>query len=81
MAQIRTELDIPADFSPEVTAAAVAASVQPRLPERDLTDLAFESIDPPGARDLDQALFIERDGDGFWVWYAIADVAAFVTAG
>ena len=32
-------------------------------------------------RDLDQALHIERAGDGFVVHYAIADVAAFVTAG
>lgn len=81
LAAIRTELAIPADFSPEVTAAAIAAAANSRLPELDLTDLAFESIDPPGARDLDQALFIERDGAGFRVWYAIADVAAFVTAG
>ena len=31
--------------------------------------------------DLDQALHIERDGDGYVVHYAIADVAAFVDAG
>ena len=31
--------------------------------------------------DLDQALHLERDGDGFVVHYAIADVAAFVDAG
>jgi exoribonuclease R len=31
--------------------------------------------------DLDQALHIERDGDGFLVHYAIADVAAFVRPG
>ena len=30
--------------------------------------------------DLDQALHIERDGDGYVVHYAIADVAAFVDA-
>jgi exoribonuclease R len=34
-----------------------------------------------GARDLDQALHIERDGDGYVVHYAIADVAAFVSPG
>ena len=32
-------------------------------------------------RDLDQALHLERDGDGYVVHYAIADVAAFVSAG
>jgi exoribonuclease R len=31
--------------------------------------------------DLDQALHVDRAGDGFRVHYAIADVAAFVTAG
>ena len=31
--------------------------------------------------DLDQALHIERSGDGYVVHYAIADVAAFVTPG
>ena len=31
--------------------------------------------------DLDQALHLERDGDGYVVHYAIADVAAFVTPG
>jgi exoribonuclease R len=31
--------------------------------------------------DLDQALHIERDGDGYVVHYAIADLAAFITPG
>ena len=31
--------------------------------------------------DLDQALHLERDGDGYLVHYAIADVAAFVAPG
>ena len=39
------------------------------------------TIDPPGSRDLDQALHIERRGDGHRVRYAIADVAAFVAPG
>jgi len=39
------------------------------------------TIDPEGARDLDQALHIERSDDGYVVHYAIADVAAFVQAG
>ena len=42
----------------------------------------FVTIDPPGSRDLDQALHLERrPGGGFRVRYAIADVAAFVDAG
>ncbi len=41
----------------------------------------FVTVDPPGARDLDQALHIERTGDGHRLRYAIADVASFVTPG
>ena len=41
----------------------------------------FVTIDPRGAMDLDQAMHIERDGDGYVVHYAIADVAAFVAPG
>ena len=64
--------------------AAAAAAAAPRLPELDRTDLDFVTIDPESARDLDQAMHIERDPDvsgGYVVHYAIADVAAFVTAG
>lgn len=43
--------------------------------------IPFVTIDPPGARDLDQALHLERLGDGHRLHYAIADVAAFVTPG
>jgi exoribonuclease R len=39
------------------------------------------TIDPPGARDLDQAMHIERRGDGHRIHYAIADVGAFVAPG
>ena len=53
----------------------------PRLPDLDRTDLPFVTIDPPSSMDLDQALHLERDGDGYVVHYAIADVAAFVTPG
>ncbi len=81
IARIQADLDVTADFPPEVEAAAAAAAAAPRLPDLDRTDLALVTIDPPGARDLDQALHIERAGDGFVVRYAIADVAAFVTAG
>ena len=43
--------------------------------------MPFLTIDPPGSMDLDQALHIERDGDGYRVRYAIADVPAFVQPG
>ena len=78
---LRRELAIPDDFPPEVHDAARAAAGAPRLPETDRTDLDLVTIDPEGSRDLDQAVFIEAAGDGFTVWYAIADVAAFVSPG
>ncbi len=81
LAGIRTRLEVPGEFPPEVTAAAEQAAARPRLPELDRTDLELVTIDPPGSRDLDQALHIARHGSGFVVSYAIADVAAFVTAG
>lgn len=81
LAALRTRLEIPGDFPPEVTAAAEAAAQNPRLPDLDRTDLELLTIDPPGSMDLDQALHIARAGSGFVVSYAIADVAAFVTAG
>ena len=81
IAGLRTRLEIAADFPPEVTAAAEAAARRPRLPDLDRTDLELLTIDPPGSKDLDQALHIAVAGSGFVVSYAIADVAAFVTAG
>ncbi|HMM49222.1 MAG TPA: RNB domain-containing ribonuclease [Miltoncostaeaceae bacterium] len=72
-------------FPAPVAAAAVTAAR--RGPRADLggradhRDMPFVSIDPAGARDLDQALHLSRAGDGFTVRYAIADVAAFVHPG
>lgn len=78
---IRAELGVPEAFPPEVEAEAKSAAAAPELPQRDETALAFLTIDPPGSMDLDQALHIERAGDGYRVRYAIADVPAFVRAG
>ena len=78
---IEDELGITEAFPPEVQAAAAEAAASPKLPALDRTDLPFVTIDPPGSKDLDQALHLERRGDGYRVWYAIADVAAFVEPG
>ena len=80
--RIRTELEVPGAFPSDVLAAAGRAAAAPRMPELDRTDLELLTIDPPGSKDLDQALHIApRPDGGFTVSYAIADVAAFVTAG
>jgi exoribonuclease R len=80
--QIQAELEVVPAFPPEVEEAAARAAASPRLPELDRTDLPFVTIDPDGARDLDQAVHVARaDGGGYVVHYAIADVAAFVSPG
>jgi exoribonuclease R len=78
---VRAEMGVTPQFPPAVEVAAAEAARNPRLPDLDRTDLPLVTIDPPTARDLDQAMHIERDGDGYVVHYAIADVAAFVTPG
>lgn len=79
---VRAEQDVPERFSDAVLAEAEAVAADPRhLPETDLTDLPFLTIDPPGAMDLDQAMLLERDGTGFRVRYAIAYLPAFVAPG
>jgi len=79
--QIRTELGVTSEFPAEVLETAERAAREPRLPELDRTDIPFVTVDPEGSMDLDQALHLERDGDGYVVHYAIADVAAFVAPG
>ncbi|GAB3763687.1 exoribonuclease R [Nocardioides ginsengisegetis] len=81
IAAIQADLKVSPDFPPEVEEAAAAAAAAPRLPDLDRTDIPFVTIDPPSSMDLDQALHIERDRDGYRVHYAIADVAAFVAPG
>ncbi len=76
-----TEQDIPNDFPAEVLAAAHHAASNPTLPDLDRTDVPLVTIDPEDSMDLDQALHIERRGNGYRVYYAIADVAAFVEPG
>ena len=80
---IRSEHTLPENFPDAVLAEAHEVARDPRLPALDRTDLELITIDPPGAQDLDQAMAIERraDGAGYRVWYAIADVAAFVVPG
>ncbi|MFD1506338.1 RNB domain-containing ribonuclease [Georgenia yuyongxinii] len=77
---LRAELEIPADF-PEPVLAEVRRAATAALPGADATDVPFVTIDPPGSKDLDQALHIQADGDGYLVRYAIASVATFVEPG
>lgn len=87
LARIREEMEVPGAHGAAALAEAAegAARVEAGLGggERvDARDVALVTIDPPGSRDLDQAVHLERrPGGGFRVRYAIADVAAFVAPG
>ncbi|QIK84498.1 RNB domain-containing ribonuclease [Sanguibacter sp. HDW7] len=87
-ATLRAELDLPGEFPAAVVAEAdevaqrLAAYVAaPPAGVLDARDVPLVTIDPPGSMDLDQAVHIERDGTGFRVRYAIADVPGAVAPG
>jgi ribonuclease R len=61
--------------------ARESARAPDNQPRRDLTDLATFTIDPPTAKDYDDALSVERAGDGVRLRVHIADVAAYVPPG
>jgi exoribonuclease R len=79
---LRHELELPTRFPAEAQAEAEKSASAP-LPAdlTDLTGLPFVTIDPPTSMDLDQAMVLERHGRGYWVRYAISDVASHVTPG
>jgi ribonuclease R len=61
--------------------AADSASSEDTGRRRDLTDLRTFTIDPASARDFDDAISVEMDGDLFNLSVHIADVAAHVQPG
>ncbi|MFI4974800.1 MAG: ribonuclease R [Caulobacterales bacterium] len=77
---------IPTGFSDDAEAEAGAAQPPTLSGRTDLRHIPLVTIDPPDARDHDDAVFAEPDDDarnpgGWIVWVAIADVAGYVTPG
>jgi ribonuclease R len=77
---------VPTGFSPQAEAEAQSATPPALAKREDLRPLALITIDPPDARDHDDAVLAQADDDpanpgGWVVWVAIADVAAYVRAG
>jgi ribonuclease R len=77
---------IPTGFSNDAREEARAARPPGLAGRADLRALPLITIDPPDARDHDDAVYAELDNDpknpgGWIVWVAIADVAAFVRTG
>jgi exoribonuclease R len=80
--ELRRELGFRTEFSAAVLEEAETVAESPRLPEADFTDIPFVTVDPTGARDLDQAMHLSTGPNGgYRVRYAIADVSAFVVPG
>ena len=74
---------IPTGFSQDAEAEAEAAQPPTLEGREDLRAVPLVTIDPPDARDHDDAVYAEPDTDpsnegGWIVWVAIADVAAYV---
>ncbi len=79
------KFDLPHEFSKRALAAAKAMpeGVQPSdlQGRRDVRDLEFVTIDGETARDFDDAVYCRREGKGFRLWVAIADVSHYVRPG
>jgi ribonuclease R len=71
-----------AEFSHEAVEEAHRVSEQPLGEREDLTHLPIVAIDPEDARDHDDAIWAEPDGEGGWnAIVAIADVSFYVRPG
>src|SRR3954447_9036896 len=71
-----------AEFSQDAIDEAHRVSKQPLGEREDLTHLPIVAIDPEDARDHDDAIWAEPDGEGGWnAIVAIADVSFYVRPG
>lgn len=82
---VRAELGLRVDFPTRALTEIEQTVAQSEIDESrvDATDLPLVTVDPPGAKDLDQAVLVRRRraGGGYRIHYAIADVASFVPPG
>lgn len=87
LAALREKLGIAAGFPVEAAADAERAAARwkgdPDFRARfvDRCDIPFVTVDPAGSLDLDQAFFIEREGDGYLLRYAVSAVGTFIEPG
>jgi ribonuclease R len=79
------KFDLPHELSKKAMAAARALPEAVREEDladrRDLRELGFVTIDGETAKDFDDAVHAVRDGRGFRLWVAIADVSHYVRHG
>ena len=79
------KFDLPHEFSKKALAAArvlpEAVREEDLADRRDLRELGFVTIDGETAKDFDDAVHAVRDGRGYRLWVAIADVSHYVGHG
>jgi ribonuclease R len=73
--------EFPADVLDEVERVPGEVGNSDLAGREDLRGLFTVTIDPESARDFDDAISIERRGNGFRLWVSIADVSRYVTPG
>ncbi len=78
------KLQVKISYPPEVIKEVDAirsrnAADDPGL--QDFTNLPFVTIDNNGSKDLDQAVYVERQETGYTIYYAIADASYYVKPG
>lgn len=78
---LRAELEVPGDFGPDVLADAARATSAVMLPDEGRHRHPVRDDRPIRQSGSRPGAHIARDGDGYLVSYAIADVAAFVVPG
>ncbi|HHG75046.1 MAG TPA: ribonuclease R [Persephonella sp.] len=80
---ISRKYNLPTEHSPEAVREAQKLSSVVRITRnrRDLTDQVCFTIDPESARDHDDAVAIEKEGNNFRLFVHIADVSHYVKEG
>ena len=75
--------ELPSKWSPEVLKEAnlVSNKIENTKDRKDLTNLAFVTIDGEDAKDFDDAIFCKENKKGFTLFVAIADVSFYVKTG
>jgi ribonuclease R len=86
IAAVIRQFHLPGEFESscldQARAAASAFSPKQAKGREDITDKVILTIDPPDAKDFDDAISLERDAQGHWVLGVhIADVSEFIPPG
>ena len=79
--QVILENDLPFEWSDKINKELKDISPNKTLKRIDLRKKSFVTIDGKDAKDFDDAVYCEREADGFILQVAIADVADIVESG